>query len=140
MQKPCQFAGHKVKLAAVVAAAGIFVLMTAGADGQIMVTPNDLKSGNVVLPSNFSRRHLDWAGKPCLSLNGSAKAQTLNPHIFEHWVSAANSCGQQIKVSVCYKGTDDCIAMSVPPWGRQDSVLGIFPASGDFLFDFKEQF
>jgi len=47
---------------------------------------------------------------------------------------------QNIKVQVCYYKTQDCIAVNVPPWGRQDSVLGIYPALTDFRFDAKEQF
>jgi hypothetical protein len=30
--------------------------------------------------------------------------------------------------------------MDVPPWGRRDSVLGIYPALKDFRYDAKEQF
>ena len=41
-------------------------------------------------------------GKPCLVLHGYAKAQTINPNIFEHRIAATNSCGQNIKVKVCY--------------------------------------
>jgi hypothetical protein len=79
-------------------------------------------------------------GKPCLKLDGSAKAQIINKDIYEHWISAQNSCGQHIKVRVCYHGSEDCIVIDVPPWGRRDSVLGIYPALQDFRYDSKELF
>ena len=79
-------------------------------------------------------------GKPCLVLHGYAKPQTINPNIFEHRIAASNGCGQNIKVKVCYHGSDDCITIDVPPWDRKDSVLGIYPALRDFKFDAKEQF
>ena len=79
-------------------------------------------------------------GKPCLTIQGYAKPQTINPHIFEHWVGVANGCGQDIKLRVCYFGSQDCIPLDVPPWGRKDSVLGIYPALPDFRFEAREQF
>jgi hypothetical protein len=91
-------------------------------------------------PNDLTRHHTAATGKPCLAVQGYPKAQAINSNIFEHWVSVTNSCGEQIKLQVCYHKTQDCIAMSVPPWGRKDSVLGIFPALADFQFDAKEQF
>ena len=79
-------------------------------------------------------------GKPCLSLGASAKAQAVNKHIYEHRVGAVNSCGQHIKVQVCYYKSNDCITMDVPAWGRKDAVLGIYPALPSFRYEAKEQF
>ena len=87
-----------------------------------------------------NRQHLAPTGRPCLAISGYAMAQKINPHIFEHRITARNSCGQNIKVKVCYHKTEDCIMIDVPPWDRKDSVLGIYPALGDFKFDAKEQF
>jgi hypothetical protein len=90
--------------------------------------------------SSLHRRHMAPTGKPCLTIQGYARPQAINPNIFEHWVGAANVCGRNIKVQVCYFGSQDCIAMNVPPLGHQDSVLGIYPTLRDFRFDATEQF
>ncbi len=97
--------------------------------GRIFPTPDDLH-----------RRHKAPTGKPCLALEGSSKAQTINKNIYEHWIGAANSCGQHIKVRICYHNTQDCIVMDVPAYGRRESVLGIYPALKDFRYDYVEQF
>jgi hypothetical protein len=99
------------------------------APSSIFSTPDDLK-----------KRHMAPTGKPCLAFEASAKAQIINKDIYEHWISAKNSCGQHIKVQVCYHQTRDCITMDIPPWGQQDSVLGIYPALKEFQFDAREQF
>jgi hypothetical protein len=98
-------------------------------------------SGSII-PTSYdaSRHHMGPTGKPCLSLSSSAKAQAVNKHIYEHWVGAANSCGQHIKVQVCYYKSNDCITMDVPAWGRKDVVLGIYPALQSFRYEAKEQF
>jgi hypothetical protein len=122
MQKSCQFVFRALFLAPLV-----------------LAWLGGLASAQSLAPSS-NRHHMSPTGKPCLTLQGHAKPQTINPNIFEHWVAAANSCGQNIKVQVCYFGSQDCIAMNVPPWGHQDSVLGIYPALADFRFDAREQF
>jgi hypothetical protein len=97
--------------------------------------------GGVLPNSNrLNRQHMAPTGKPCLVLHGYAKAQTINPNIFEHRVDATNSCGLHIKVKVCYHMSEDCITIDVPPWDRKDSVLGIYPALRDFKYDAKELF
>jgi hypothetical protein len=115
----------------------------------VLALPGDLAFGQTLVPpprsifpstSDLSRRHMAPTGKACLALEGYAKSQVINPHIFEHWVSAANLCGQNIKLQVCYYKTQDCISMDVPAWGRKDSVLGIYPALPDFRYEAKEQF
>jgi hypothetical protein len=79
-------------------------------------------------------------GKPCLAVVGYAKPQVINKSIYEHWIMARNSCGQNIKLRVCYHGTDNCFVMTVPPWDSKNSVLGIYPMTRDFQYDAKEQF
>jgi hypothetical protein len=97
--------------------------------------------GGVLPNSNrLNRQHMAPTGKPCLVLRGYAKAQTINPNIYEHRVGVTNSCGLNIKVKVCYHMSEDCITMDVPPWDRKDSVLGIYPALKDFKYDAKELF
>ena len=110
--------------------------------GQNLPPPNlrPLTGSIFPTPNDALRHHLGPTGKPCLSLAAHAQAQTLNPHIFEHWIDATNTCGQDIKVQVCYFGTEDCIAMDVPPYGRKNAVLGIYPAMTDFRYEAKEKF
>jgi hypothetical protein len=99
-----------------------------------------LSSGIFPSPNDLNRHHMGPTGKPCLALQGDAQAQAINKNIFEHRVTAKNNCGRNIKVKVCYHNSQDCIIMDVPPWGRRDSVLGIYPALKDFRYDAKEQF
>jgi hypothetical protein len=116
----------------------VMMLLKGAAAAQTVAPP---ASGNIIpTPYDMSRRHMSPTGKPCLSFSSSAKAQTLNKNIYEHWVGAANSCGQHIKVRVCYYKTQDCMTMDVPPFGRKDSVLGIYPALQNFRYEAKEQF
>jgi hypothetical protein len=88
---------------------------------------------------NERSRHFGSTGKPCIALESSATPQRINKNIYEHWITATNSCGQNIKVQVCYRKTDDCIVMHVPPWETTSSVLGIDPNVRDFLYDAKEK-
>jgi hypothetical protein len=91
-------------------------------------------------PGGPTQRHKGPTGQPCLAFTSSAKSQAVNKNIYEHWISATNSCGQNIKVQVCYYNTDDCIMMNIPPWERKDAVLGIYPNLRDFRYETKEQF
>jgi hypothetical protein len=79
---------------------------------------------------NEPNRHFSSTGKPCSALDSRATAQR---------ITATNSCGQNIKVQVCYHKTDDCIVMNVPPWESKNSVLGINPNVRDFRYDAKEK-
>jgi hypothetical protein len=90
--------------------------------------------------SELCRRHKGPTGKPCIKIEASARPQTINPHIFEHWVAVTNSCGEIIRMKICYHNTQECIMVDAPPWGRQDKVLGIFPALKEFGYDYTEQF
>jgi hypothetical protein len=118
---------------------GFFILATLGdaALGQSLFRSS---GGIFPTPNELNRRHMAPTGKPCLAFEAYAKAQAVNKNIYEHWVGAKNSCGQHIKVQVCYYQSHDCIIMDVPPWDRQDSVLGIYPALKEFRYETKEQF
>jgi hypothetical protein len=107
---------------------------------------SDLATAQSLLPSSpftsldgIAPSHKTPTGQPCLTFEGFAKPQIINKTIIEHWVRATNSCGQYVKVQVCYYHTDDCIKMNVPPWDQQEDVLGIYPVLRDFRFEAKEQ-
>jgi hypothetical protein len=99
-----------------------------------------LPPGNPPIPNARAKYHMGPLGKPCLTMHGYAKPELINKNLYQHWISAANNCGQTIKVQVCYYQTEDCTLMSVPPWERKDTILGIFPALKRFQFEAKEQF
>jgi hypothetical protein len=90
--------------------------------------------------NDVARRHWGPTGSPCLAIQGYAKAEVVNKDIYQHWIKVTNSCGQAIKVKICYYKTDHCINMDVAAWEKKDSVLGIFPALKRFQFEAKEQF
>jgi hypothetical protein len=118
---------------------GLVVVASLGgiAFGQDLSQP----SGKISVALNdLNRLHLSPTGKPCLTITTHAKAQLINPKIFEHLVVAANACGQRIKLKVCYSGTQDCVVMDVPPFGEKETVVGIFPALKYFKIETKEQF
>jgi hypothetical protein len=110
---------------------------------QQYAKPQILQSGSVVmLPSlDGSRIADDGVGgqvglnaRPCLSVEGYVKTQIINKDIYEHWIRARNSCGQYIKIRVCYPESETCIVMNVPPWESQNAVLGIAPKAPYFQY------
>lgn len=96
---------------------------------------NDLSRSN---DPNQIRRY-NSTGKPCIALESFVTNQLINKKIFEHWIKASNSCGQNIKIQVCYHKTEDCIDMIVPPWESKNAVLGIYPNVKEFQYDAKEK-
>jgi hypothetical protein len=90
-------------------------------------------------PNQGIKRHTGPNGKPCINLGSYAKSEIVNKNVFEHWITATNSCGQHIELRVCYLKSGDCIVMKVPPRESKSSVLGIYPVK-DFRYDAKEKF
>jgi len=98
--------------------------------------------------NNLDRRHdskeingasFNSTGKPCVTLTSYVTPELINKKIYEHWIKASNSCGQNIKVQVCYRKSADCIVMNVPPYDNKNAVLGIQPNMKDFQYDAKEK-
>ena len=87
-----------------------------------------------------ARRHMGPTGKPCVAVGGEAHAQSVNPHIFEHTITANNSCSQVITLFVCYYGSERCVPITVASYARQTAVLGIEPAATVFRFEYWERF
>jgi hypothetical protein len=86
------------------------------------------------------RKHRDFAGKPCLETDGTTQPLASNPRVLNHIVSLDNHCLEQIKVRICYHGTEDCTDVDVPPRSRKEQLIGVFPAMQQFRYDVKEQF
>jgi hypothetical protein len=84
--------------------------------------------------------HLGPTGKPCLTVNGEAKPQKINPNIFEHLILVSSNCSQPIKLQVCYYHTQHCTLVVVPGYARKEATLGIMPGMKDFRFEYREQF
>ena len=97
-------------------------------DGNDLDSPHD---------SNELNRHFSSTGKPCIALDSYVTPQVINKKIYEHWIKASNSCGQNIKIQVCYHKTDDCIVMNVPAFDNKNAVLGIQPSMKEFEYDAK---
>ena len=89
---------------------------------------------------NESHRHLDFTGKPCLSVSGYARSFRINPNLYDHVITAVNSCPQRIAIQVCYYQSKDCIPMEIPGDARKDAILGTMPSEKSFRFEFREKF
>jgi hypothetical protein len=92
--------------------------------------PDELS--NLHDPNERSQR-FGSIGTPCFALESRATVQRINRSIYEHWITAT-SCGQTIKVQVCYHKTDDCIVMNLHR-GRAQIQLNV----RDFQYDAKER-
>ena len=91
-------------------------------------------SGNDVL------RHRAATGTPCLEVGGLARRHVMNPKVFDHVVTAKNSCPQRITMQVCYYRSQDCQTMEVPGGERREAILGSLPSAQEFRFEFREKF
>ena len=118
---------------------GLIFLTALGGDavGQSLTT---LPRGIPPIQDELAKRHMSPLGKPCLTIEGYAKPELANKDIYQHLIRAANNCGQNIKLNVCYYKTQACVLMNVPPWENKTAILGIFPALKRFQFETKEQF
>lgn len=85
-------------------------------------------------------RHRDFAGKPCLTLSGTARPHLIDRKLFDHVIIASNACPQRIVIRVCYYRTDNCIPMEVPGRERKEAILGTLPSTQQFGFEFREKF
>jgi hypothetical protein len=111
-------------------------LFSANAHAQDMELPRGIPP----VQEGFVKRHMSPLGRPCLAIQGYAKPEIVNKNIYQHWIKTDNTCGQPIKVKVCYYKTESCILITVPPYEKKDAVLGIFPALKKFQFEATEQF
>jgi hypothetical protein len=83
--------------------------------------------------------HRDALGRPCLDFEAASRAHVINPNVYDHVVSVYNRCVKQIKLTVCYFGSDHCIDMDIPPLSRKDGTLGIYPSMQFFRYSYKEK-
>jgi hypothetical protein len=83
--------------------------------------------------------HKDFTGQPCLKVSGSARAHTIDPHLYDHVISVTNSCPERITIKVCYYHTEDCIPMEIPGNDQKQAILGTMPGQTGFRFEYREQ-
>jgi len=126
------------------------LLLAAGDPGRGMDQPAVGGVGGARSPSQLPllngsqdmavKVHLDSTGKPCLTVKGEAKPQTINPNIFNHLILISSNCSLPIKLNVCYYHTKHCTLVVIPGYARKEATLGIMPAMKDFRFEYREQF
>jgi hypothetical protein len=90
--------------------------------------------------SNEILRHRSPMGTPCLTVGGSARSHMANSNVYDHVISAKNSCAQAITIKVCYYKSLDCISMEIPGRERKEAVLGTLPGAQEFRYEFREKF
>jgi hypothetical protein len=106
---------------------------TSGSEG-VAPMPFGSSANNTIL------RHRDFAGKPCLEVTGFARPHIINPNLYDHVVTAVNSCPQRITIQVCYYQSQDCIPVDIAGDERKEAILGTLPMAKDFRFEFREKF
>ena len=97
-------------------------------------------AGTSAAARQSAERHVGANGKPCITIAEIHAKSQINTDFYEHWIRATNRCGQYIKLRVCHRGTDECIAMSVPPWESNNSLLGMSTIATEFQYDARERF
>lgn len=122
-------------------------LPTSSADAQMgrLTAPVYGASGGVGVPKpppSFSnplvgKRHLTPAGISCISTFAFSLAQAINKNIYNHILVINNDCSLPIRVRACYFETQDCITAAIPPYKREQKILGVFPLK-DFRFEVRE--
>jgi hypothetical protein len=85
-------------------------------------------------------RHRGPTGSPCLEVTGLARRHVVSPNVYDHVITAKNSCPQRIVIQVCYYNSQECLPMEIPGGERKEAVLGTMPAVKDFRFEFRERF
>lgn len=84
-------------------------------------------------------RHRSPSGSPCLSVAGYARAHFANSKVYDHVITAKNSCAQRITIQVCYYKSMECVPMEIPGGERKETVLGTLPGVSVFRFEFREK-
>ena len=85
-------------------------------------------------------RHRAPTGIPCLTVGGFARPHVANQNVYDHIVTAKNTCAQSITMQVCYYKSQECQPMVIPGGERKEVILGSLPSARDFRFEFREKF
>jgi hypothetical protein len=80
----------------------------------------------------------DVFGKPCLDIEAASRARASNPNVYDHIVSILNRCTKNIRLEVCYFGSNRCTRVEVNGLKRKDAIIGINPGMKTFRFSYRE--
>jgi hypothetical protein len=92
------------------------------------------------MQGTYAPAHKGPDGATCITVRPSTRPQIINPKIIDQIVTVNNSCGQFIKVQVCYAGSSDCIEVSLNGYQKLQRTLGIDPGSKNFRYEYRELF
>ena len=92
------------------------------------------------MQGTYAPAHKGPDGTTCITVRPSTRPQIINPKIIDQIVTVNNSCGQFIKVQVCYAGSSDCIEVSLNGYQKLQRTLGIDPGSKNFRYEYRELF
>lgn len=85
----------------------------------------------------------DIANRPCISIKGAIRTETINTAIVDQFVIAENICPKIIQIKACYSGTTRCVEFPVRSRERKEVLFGTTTASSVtpalFRFDFTEK-
>ena len=81
----------------------------------------------------------DPLNRPCLEYEAIARPHVVNPTVFDHLVSVKNNCPRQIKVKICYYGSEKCNEIRVAGYARQDAILGTMTGVRYFRYVLSRQ-
>ena len=117
----------------------------AEAQGLVPIAPQDRDAVNQhrflnSTDNSVMKVHKGPTGKACITVIGDARPQAVNPQIYNHLVIATNTCGQNIKLKVCYYQSDHCVSVNVSPHSDKEAMLGIMPSMKTFRFEYRELF
>jgi len=90
---------------------------------QSSVTLNNIRSSSIFAGEKSS------ADKSCLAMRAYTRPDIANKDLHQNWLNAKNSCSHYVKVSVCRRGSANCISINVPPWQTKSAIIGYAPTA-----------
>lgn len=120
--------GGAAALLSVPATIGIGPATSGPLPGQF--TPSNARIGTPRTGAILAGKNSSAAGDPCLTAKAYTRPDFATKNLQQNWISAKNTCGRYIKISVCYAGTENCASISVPPWQTKNVILGYAPRLG----------
>jgi hypothetical protein len=84
-------------------------------------TLGDIRSSAVAAGENLS------TDKSCLTARAYVRPDFANETLHQNWITAKNNCTRFIKISICYRGTANCLSMRIPPRQTKSAVIGYAP-------------
>jgi hypothetical protein len=92
--------------------------------------PNQFTLGDVGSSAVLAGKNLS-TDKSCLTARAYVRPDFADKALHQNWITAKNSCGRFIKISICYSGTPSCISIKVPPWRTESAIVGYAPSGSE---------